>query len=109
MTPNQAIKRLDTQQMFSREKLVVTMPALYRPEVLATTLWSFERGLFRQFPRRTLILNVDPLGVAPDSLEDKKIKSWRLPISTLIMSSPDFRTRRVFQVPCSGSGNRRLK
>ena len=72
MTPDQAINRLDTQQMFSREKLLVTMPALYRPEVLATTLWSFERGLFRQFPRRTLILNVDPLGVAPDSLEDKK-------------------------------------
>ena len=72
MTPDQATMVRDTERMFSREKLVVTMPALYRPEVLATTLWSFERGLFRQFSRRTLILNIDPLGIAPDSSEGKK-------------------------------------
>jgi hypothetical protein len=72
MTSDQSTTEMDTEHVFSREKLVVTMPALYRPEVLATTLWSFERGLFRQFSRRTLILNVDPLGVAPDALEDKK-------------------------------------
>jgi hypothetical protein len=60
------------QGVKSSERLVVTMPALYRPEVLAATLWSFERGLFRQFPTRTLILNVDPLGVDPSLHGEKK-------------------------------------
>jgi hypothetical protein len=59
----------------SSERLVVTMPALYRPEVLAATLWSFERGLFRQFPKRTLILNVDPLGLIHRYTEKKGIRS----------------------------------
>ena len=62
----------------SSERLVVTMPALYRPEVLAATLWSFERGLFRQFPKRTLILNVDPLGVDPSLHREKRDQILRL-------------------------------
>lgn len=53
-------------------RLMVTMPALYRPEILETTLWSFEKGLFRQFPFRTLILNVDPLGVSTNLLSEKR-------------------------------------
>lgn len=53
-------------------RLIVTMPALYRPEILATTLWSFEKGLLRQFPHRTLILNADPLGVSPELLSEKR-------------------------------------
>ena len=54
------------------DRLVVAMPALYRPELLATTLWSFDRGLFSGFSRRTLVLNVDPLGVDAPLLSTKK-------------------------------------
>ena len=54
------------------DRLVVTMPALYRPEILAATFWSFDRGLFRQFAHRTLILNVDPLGVSPDLIAQRQ-------------------------------------
>jgi len=54
------------------DRLVVAMPALYRPELLATTLWSFDRGLFSGFSRRTLLLNVDPLGVDASLLPTKK-------------------------------------
>lgn len=57
---------------FCHERLVVTMPALYRPKILAATLWSFERALFRQFSHRTLILNVDPLGVRPEALRETR-------------------------------------
>ncbi len=53
-------------------RLVVAMPALYRPELLATTLWSFDRGLFRNFSQRTLILNVDAVGIDADALPAKK-------------------------------------
>lgn len=52
--------------------LVVAMPAIYRPELLATTLWSFDRGLFRYFPRKTLILNLDPLGTHAGQIADQK-------------------------------------
>jgi len=55
----------------AQEHLVVAMPALYRPEILGMTLWSFNRGLFCKFRRRTLILNVDPLG---DYLENPQEK-----------------------------------
>ena len=52
--------------------LVVAMPAIYRPELLATALWSFDLGLFRYFSRKTLILNLDPLGASPGQIADQK-------------------------------------
>ena len=64
--------------MESRSQLIVTMPALYRPEILATTLWSFERGLFCQFSKRTLIINLDPVGVAEDLLPEKRQRIFDL-------------------------------
>ena len=48
------------------------MPAIYRPELLSTALWSFDRGLFRYFSRKTLILNLDPLGASPGQIADQK-------------------------------------
>ncbi len=46
--------------MQPKDTIIVTMPAIYRPEILQLTLWSFHRGLLSQFEGKTLIINLDP-------------------------------------------------
>lgn len=55
-------------------KLDVVIVATRRPELLAGTLGSFDKNLFRQIEVGTLYLNIDPLwGAAADEIEMERL------------------------------------